>query len=155
MEHQQPPSTIIPEFRIYNRYHELERRERERKELAWEKELQIAMDLSEQSDSQQMPTCQSCPKLLEGCGESPKLRKMPSYDSCCVPAPISETRKSRRRASDDHVAKNMNNSSAVGDGGGVPTSDKDPDDVEDVRNKLQNIEFIDRTPSPSERGEET
>lgn len=35
--------TFIPEYRVYNRERELERQEREKKELQWEEELNSAM----------------------------------------------------------------------------------------------------------------
>lgn len=40
-------TAVIPEFKIYNRYQELERRAREEKELAWERELLLAMNASD------------------------------------------------------------------------------------------------------------
>lgn len=43
----EPPSSMIPEFKIYNRYQELERKAREEKELAWERELLLAMNASD------------------------------------------------------------------------------------------------------------
>lgn len=43
----EPPNAMIPEFKIYNRYQELERKAREEKELAWERELLLAMNASD------------------------------------------------------------------------------------------------------------
>lgn len=43
----EPPNSMIPEFKIYNRYQELERKAREEKELAWEQELLLAMNASD------------------------------------------------------------------------------------------------------------
>lgn len=73
---------IIPDFRIYNRYHELEKRERERKEFAWEHELLAAMNASDplglelgfghaqqqqqqqqQNQGEQKNCSKSCPRL--------------------------------------------------------------------------------------------
>ncbi|KAI4462121.1 5-formyltetrahydrofolate cyclo-ligase-related [Holotrichia oblita] len=161
----QHSSMIIPEFKIYNRYQELERRERERKELAWERELQIAMDLSDQatqkeesSTSHQIPTCQSCPKLGKGTGgDSPqKLRKMISYDSCSAVSKLagkSEKCKSRR-SSNEHVSTGKNLSVASEVNSSKSEAIGKELDTDAVRKKLQNIEFIDRTPSPSQELEE-
>lgn len=92
----------IPEFKIYNRYHELEKREREKKELAWEKELLLAMNASNplgQNEQQQQQgdddskarrqNCsQSCPRLNINASNintrlenSPRLKKLPSCES--------------------------------------------------------------------------
>lgn len=38
----------IPEYRVYNREHEIERQERERKEKQWEEELNTAMKGAEE-----------------------------------------------------------------------------------------------------------
>lgn len=48
--HQQYDNMLyIPEYRVYNRYHELQRREMEQKELEWEHELLEAMNASSTS----------------------------------------------------------------------------------------------------------
>lgn len=90
---------IIPEFKIYNRYHELEKREREKKELAWEKELLLAMDASDPLDqnkekqgdankARRQNGSQSCPRLNVNTSNintrlenSPRLKKLRSCES--------------------------------------------------------------------------
>lgn len=145
MEQQQP--SVIPEFKIYNRYHELERRERERKELAWEKELEIAMNSSVsiergKKEDGQIPTCQSCPKLDE-CAASPKLKKMMSYDA--------SYRKGKMRSLDKYCKSISEHSQLTDETVKRMTTATGTDD-----GKLQSIDFIDRTPSPVEkRGEAT
>ncbi|KAF4520356.1 hypothetical protein B566_EDAN009879 [Ephemera danica] len=55
----------IPEFRIYNRERELERRERERREAAWEQELLEAMNASESSSVLVQPATATNTKTSE------------------------------------------------------------------------------------------
>ncbi|GJQ83876.1 hypothetical protein Trydic_g6754 [Trypoxylus dichotomus] len=158
-----PSTLLIPEFKTYNRCQELEKKEKERKEMEWERELQLAMDLADPHHTFQIPTCKSCPKLLDKCfpeTESPqKLRKMTSYDSCCsgTNADAKTSERSELRATPTTstggrklavaTAGKMSSASAVN----YVETDLQPDDI---RNTLQNIEFIDRTPSPSERSSE-
>lgn len=139
-------SSIIPEFKIYNRYQELERRERERKEMAWEQELQLAMQLSEplgtenEKESQSIPTCRSCPKLDEKCIKSDaKFKKVKSHDCSFANRYRIPLKKTSNSLETDHTYR----------------SRKNHDKNVDIQEKLQNLEFIDRTPSPIERIEET
>ncbi|XP_065174193.1 serine/threonine-protein kinase 32B isoform X2 [Atheta coriaria] len=133
--------TIIPEFKIYNRYHELARRERERKEQAWERELQNAMNSSNPlevlpENSAAMHTCQSCPKLVTrqesdvtASPRSGKLQKMASYDSAIkVSTKIKHGCRSFSIKSSDIHNKG-----------------------DDLLQKVQCLDFIDRTPSPNDR----
>lgn len=151
-------TTIIPEFKIYNRYLEIEKKERERKELAWEKELETAMNSSDplgQKRSAQMSSCQSCPKLDACSKTSPQIRKMFSCDS---------NFKWTKKANDKHKSisehDKLNEECAPENSGGMLTLpdrnvSKSSTDFSDVQTKLQNIDFIDRTPSPVEKIEET
>lgn len=139
-------SSIIPEFKIYNRYQELERRERERKELAWERELQLAMELSQpfatenEQDNQMIPTCRSCPKLDEKCIKSDgKFKKVKSHDCSFGNKNRISLKKTSNSIDADYVYKmktHQENNAAI-------------------QEKLQNLDFIDRTPSPVEKTEET
>ncbi|XP_022909626.2 serine/threonine-protein kinase 32A isoform X1 [Onthophagus taurus] len=148
VEQEESPSDqpgIIPEFKIYNRFQELERKERERKELAWEEELRTAMNLSDpletkKFDDPQIPTCQSYPKLDHCCASSPRIKKMMSYDSTLKKG-----------------SKSFDKFKSGGDGA-ISSSQEDrlnvPNTVKTTAKKekgvLQNIDFIDRTPSPVE-----
>ncbi|XP_015838773.1 serine/threonine-protein kinase 32B isoform X1 [Tribolium castaneum] len=122
------PGTIIPDFKVYNRYQELEKRERERKEQAWERELELAMRSSdplkeETEPKEKIHKCTGCPKLETMINSNCKL----NYDD---------------------RGSNMSQLS-------LPDTKHDDTPVSDIQNKLQNIDFIDRTPSPVERTEGT
>ena len=123
MEH---PGSIIPDFKVYNRYQELERRERERKEQAWEKELELAMRSSDPLKEETEPRekihkCTGCPKL-EATIINPKCQTNTDGSNNKSQLPLPETEGSS---------------------------------VNDIHNKLQNIDFIDRTPSPVDRTDGT
>lgn len=116
------PLTIIPEFKIYNRYQELARREREKKEQDWEKELQLAMESSEpfKEAHGKMQKCTGC-----------KLESM-------------------------HNSKNKQYAKVTtGDESGGGKEQLQLPEKGKIDDKLQNIDFIDRTPSPVERLETT
>lgn len=105
----------------------MERREKDRKETDWEKELQLAMTLSDplglnnRDDSQPLQTSRSCPKLSDKAENvDTKFKKIKSCDS----------------SFGDKCAS---------------TSTETCERKCDIEEKLQNIEFIDRTPSPVDR----
>lgn len=120
---------IRSNFRVYNRYRELARRERELKEQAWERELQLAMEASEvqsvagkQKSFDEIKTSDR----VEGCE---KLRKGNSFDL----APIKDQRLKSSASSqleNDVKATNLRTG--------------------DIQRKLQSLDFIDRSPSPVE-----
>lgn len=115
------PGTIIPDFKVYNRYQELEKRERERKELAWERELELAMRSSdplkeETEPKEKIHKCSGCPKLETMINSNCKVQYGSAMSQLALP---------------------------------------EEETTVDIQNKLQNIDFIDRTPSPVERPEGT
>ncbi|KAF5308712.1 hypothetical protein FQR65_LT06073 [Abscondita terminalis] len=145
--------TIIPEFKIYNRYQELAKREKELKELAWERELQQAMEASDpfgskDSSDDLKQTCSSCPQkrdvdlqmhvrscdsdLLEN-SNTLILNKLTVDDT--NRSVLNETSQLNSQTHSTSIENNKPNSSAT----------------RDIQNKLQNIEFIDRSPSPIDR----
>lgn len=144
----EPQGTIIPEFKIYNRYQELERRERERKEQAWERELELAMSSSDPLKEETEPRekihkCTGCPKLESMINSNCKLKKCDQNDSF--------------GEKDDSRKGNDSNTSQLHPPPSVNQTKKSEDKtgLDDIQNKLQNIDFIDRTPSPVERVEGT
>lgn len=179
----EPAYQIIPEFKIYNRYQELERREREKKEQAWEKELLLAMNASDPLgenlvDDNILHTCRSCPKLNmqnshQNHRPNSKLKKPKSCENESF-SPSWET---------DIVDGQQNLETKPGSAAcGKPTEHKtnEPnlltlcvtcsktrkDHVNsteahsdkstcDIDKKLQQLDFIDRTPSPVEKNVET
>ncbi|KAK4875412.1 hypothetical protein RN001_011834 [Aquatica leii] len=150
--------TIIPEFKIYNRYQELARREKELKELAWERELQQAMEASDPLASNDVKqTCSSCAqkrdievslqKHFRACdsdlSENSLVLDKCTNDtivdtSCSMLDKISQLNsqtQSNENAKDLRVENIKSNSSTICN----------------MQNKLQNIDFIDRSPSPIDR----
>lgn len=177
----EPSYAIIPEFKIYNRYQELERREREKKELAWEKELLLAMNASDPlgtgctpSDNQEvLHTCRSCPKLNS---HNPKLNSKLKKPKSCEnesfnPSWDLKTDDITVKDSNSHVKESTSqNSKNIR----VTSSKKDDEqnllslcvscsrsrvnrekhsDIKtcDIDTKLQQLDFIDRTPSPVDK----
>ncbi|XP_017774375.1 PREDICTED: serine/threonine-protein kinase 32B-like [Nicrophorus vespilloides] len=142
------PKSMIPEFKIYNRYQELERRERERKEQDWERELQQAMNLSNPLDNgpETMPTCLSCPKL----DEESEPEASPS-------TPISKLSKSS--ASCDSTSgpkyKLRHGLFKHKSSGDKAEETKKKGGANDMQSRMQGLDFIDRTPSPMDRVEGT
>ncbi|KAJ3626662.1 hypothetical protein MTP99_017141 [Tenebrio molitor] len=127
--------SIIPDFKVYNRYQELEKRERERKEQAWERELELAMRSSdplkeETEPKEKLHKCTGCPKLETMINSNCKMKK---YEE-------SEGSESSNK-SQLQLPERKNEEKLCS--------------VSDIQNKLQNIDFIDRTPSPVERTEGT
>lgn len=116
------PPTIIPEFKIYNRYQELARREREKKEQDWEKELQLAMESSEPFKEDTDPKIQKC----TGC----KLESMINSKN----KQLYTNTKMSCNETDVNCKEQLK----------LPEKQK-------IDDKLQNIDYIDRTPSPVER----
>ncbi|KAF2893361.1 hypothetical protein ILUMI_12812 [Ignelater luminosus] len=154
---------IIPEFKVYNRYQELARRERELKELAWERELQLAMEASDplstgskEDTSAPTQTCSSCPKArnidMKINNTSPQIKKLRSCgpttkEGCCS----AKGGKCLNLLEDSTSSQlpSISNQNKVGSGKEkVRTSS---DTICDIQNKLQSLDFIDRSPSPVER----
>ncbi|XP_031350155.1 serine/threonine-protein kinase 32B isoform X2 [Photinus pyralis] len=138
--------TIIPEFKIYNRYQELARREKERKELAWEKELQLAMEASDPLSpvTKDNYTCSSCPKsrsVDDSCSSILKSVKIYHKTPC-----ILETKEFLDDTIIEESSQLVNQTS---DNQSATSFQKEK--VCDIQNKLQNFEFIDRSPSPVDR----
>lgn len=114
-------------FRVYNRYRELARRERELKEQAWERELQLAMEASEVQSvagkQKSFDDTKTNEDGLVGCG---KLRKGNSCD-------LDQRLKSAGASSQlENDVKTTNSRTG------------------DIQRKLQSLDFIDRSPSPVE-----
>ncbi|KAL3268489.1 hypothetical protein HHI36_007600 [Cryptolaemus montrouzieri] len=116
------PCLVIPDFKIYNRYQELERREREKKEKAWEQELESAMSSSDP---------------LSNLGNI-DIKK---HTSGSKEMNISKySQQSKKPVNIEYICDNSQLSKI-----------SESEVVEVVQNKLQNLDFIDRTPSPIER----
>lgn len=190
---------IIPEFRIYNRYQELERREREKKELAWEKELLNAMNASDplgqhectvDDNNKNLHTCRSCPKLNQQ-NSNPKLNSSklkkpkscenesfsPSWDTktsemttpttCSTTITTAPTTTTTSKSYDSTRIKQIETNKidteqnllglCVSCSGGRKdnlnkTVEAHRDNSTcDIDKKLQQLDFIDRTPSPQEK----
>lgn len=155
--------TIIPEFKVYNRYQELARRERELKELAWEKELQLAMEASDPLSTQKVDsdctmalaqTCSSCPKghhaLQKMSSSPPKLKKLRSCDSGLKEKNLGPMKKNISAELDIREHSQLN-SQKEEPNTTIEGNDSGSDTLCDIQNKLQNLEFIDRSPSPVDR----
>lgn len=157
--------SIIPEFKVYNRYQELARRERELKELAWERELQLAMEASDplqtgskEDTSAPTQTCSSCPKArnldMKINNTSLKIKKLRSCGSAtkeegCCSSSSEECLDLLEESSTSSQLPAISNQKKVGSGNEkVRTSS---DTTCDIQNKLQSLDFIDRSPSPVER----
>ncbi|KAF5273918.1 hypothetical protein FQA39_LY01033 [Lamprigera yunnana] len=150
---------VIPAFKIYNRYQELAKREKERKELAWEKELQLAMEASDPLSSNAVhQTCSSCPKERESA--SP-IQQMP-ITNCDLNleensnAVVLEKSTNSSPANNDRSSSEKNSqltSETEGSPNATSSSKRNLNggSMCDIENKLQNFEFIDRSPSPIER----
>lgn len=154
-----PQVAVIPEFRVYNRYQELERREREKKEKEWEQELLNAMNMSSAElsnnhfERNQLQSCRSCPKLNQNSLKfNSKMKKPKSYDNESFDKKNFEflddepPKKSKEKTKlkicvscSNSSGKNLEN---------YPKLEKLSCDIE---KKLQNLDFIDRTPSPTEK----
>lgn len=173
----EPACQIIPEFRIYNRYQELERREREKKELAWEKELLLAMNASDPLGNgakvDELHTCRSCPKLNNP-NTNPRLNDTklkkpkscenesfnPSWDTETPNMDMNHVSTSPK-ASDvearlEHDSEqnlltlcvSCSKSRKTVVHSTVAHSDNSTCDID---KKLQQLDFIDRTPSPVDK----
>ncbi|GLV34253.1 uncharacterized protein CBL_00184 [Carabus blaptoides fortunei] len=193
---------IIPEFKVYNRYQELERREREKKELAWEKELLHAMNASDplgqkiEASSEETNTnlhscSRSCPKLnvthtnvQSRIENSPRLKKLRSCESATFKPSGRDIKHSSSQliqkfssvesypVNEEHVekkmkaikvterpamytlcgicskqAKNVVKSEVMAKKNDIGTCD--------IEGNLQQLEFIDRTPSPTDTRNDT
>ncbi|XP_044754182.1 serine/threonine-protein kinase 32B isoform X2 [Coccinella septempunctata] len=126
------PFSIIPDFKIYNRYHEMERKLREEKEQAWEKELQNAMDSSD-------PLTGSPPgdDSTESRGCSSKSQEFDRHGP---------TGTGKQDSSNEPRNKLLSNNGQL-----LQIPEKEEIEGNEVQNKLQNLDFIDRTPSPNEK----
>lgn len=149
---------IIPEFRIYNRYQELERREKEKKEQQWENELLRAMDASDplannHSHEKQLQTCRSCPKLNQNPPKSnSKMKKLKSCDSevfnCEVrTVNLTDTKKTNN---EQNLLSFCVSCSKTEEEIGAEEVKSDMLTC-DIDKKLQSLDFIDRTPSPIDK----
>lgn len=172
----EPAHQIIPEFRIYNRYQELERREREKKEQAWEKELLLAMNASDPLGQRRqqaadddlnknLHTCRSCPKL-DTQNPKPKTSRLKKPKSCESESfnPSWDTRTSElTTAVETTPPQHRLDADQKLLGQCVSCSRSRKDDLNrtvetrsdistcDIDKKLQQLDFIDRTPSPQEK----
>lgn len=128
--------TIIPEFKTYNRYQEVEKRQREMKEQAWEKELISAMNASNPLNQGPKPVQISNSSQMQ----HQKYNSVRSKGKRVL-SPLDElsdgsTRHGRQfRLSDGSSCDKVPAKNVSGD----------------VQVKLQSLDFIDRTPSPVER----
>lgn len=167
----EPQYQIIPEFRIYNRYQELERREKEKKEQQWEKELLRAMNESDPLRNshleKQLHTCRSCPKLNHHPPKfSSRMKKPKSCESDgfnCVLQTVEITDKKKHNlktlefVSDTKKHNSDQNLLSLCVSCSKPEPEIATDDINrdnssrDINRKMQNLDFIDRTPSPSEK----
>lgn len=148
-------SKIISEFKIYNRYQELERREREKKELAWEEELELAMKSSDPlgagNTRENLHTCRSCPKLdISKLDQTThKLKKLKSCDSCIR----SKTSRPIEKLSESFHSQLHQLSEKFSDGKekSSEAEGKVVSQSKDSQNKLYSLDYIDRTPSPIDK----
>ncbi|KAK9877368.1 hypothetical protein WA026_017764 [Henosepilachna vigintioctopunctata] len=122
--------SFIPDFKIYNRYQELERREREKKEQAWEQELQTAMNSSDPLGG--LETIDN----RKQCSGGSIIRSEDACNSASVEF------EDRLNATDNEKTFPCSQLLKITeeDERGSP-----------VQNSLQNLDFIDRTPSPIEK----
>lgn len=203
---------IIPEFKVYNRYQELERREREKKELAWEKELLHAMnasdplgqnvqvDAEETANTNRHSCSRSCPKLnvthtnvQSRIENSPRLKKLRSCESATFKPgrdikhsssqliqkfssvesyPVNDDeeehveKKSSTNTNTVKVTERMSTTytlcgicSKQAKNAAVVKSEvigkKNDIGTCDIEGNLQQLEFIDRTPSPTDTRNDT
>ncbi|XP_045474241.1 serine/threonine-protein kinase 32A isoform X2 [Harmonia axyridis] len=134
------PLAYIPDFKVFNRYQEMAKKLREEKEAAWERELEHAMNLSD-------PISWAPPAK-----EMP-AKKIPAKE---IPAGCS----SKLQESDCHAPAKTENHDSLNEAKGKPHSssgpllkitEKEENEVIDDQNRMQTLDFIDRTPSPSEK----
>lgn len=127
--------TIIPNFKTYNRYQEMEKRQREMKELAWERELLLAMNASNplnQTPDQNVPTTNSS-----------KVHQHTHYGKS--KHGLSRVDEASDGASDHERLTQKTDTCSN------KAQLKSREVTGEVQNRLQNLDFIDRTPSPIER----
>lgn len=117
--------------------------------MAWEQELQLAMELSEplttdneKDCSKSIPTCRSCSKLDDKCSIKPdgKFKKVKSHDYSFGTKNRIVLKKSSHSIDTEYTYNKTKKGNDL--------------DVK-IADKLQNLDFIDRTPSPIERLDET
>lgn len=128
--------TLIPDFKTYNRYHEVEKRQREMKELAWEKELLLAMNASNplnQAPNEKVAVANSS-NVHHQKHHSKSKHSLSRVDES---PPASASQHGRQTQSSGKRGDRAQLKSREGTG--------------EVQHKLQNLDFIDRTPSPIER----
>lgn len=119
--------------------------------MAWEQELQLAMELSEplstdndKDSNKTIPTCRSCSKLDDKCinknKTDGKFKKVKSHDYTFGNKNRIVLKKTSHSIDTEYVHKTKKSNKEL--------------DVK-IEEKLQNLDFIDRTPSPIERLDET
>lgn len=133
-------TSFIPEFIIYNRYQELERRERERKEEAWESELEMAMN---SSDPLKSSSSSSINKTTE---EKTTRSRIARHAKKCGVLKVNLMKNSQ-----EDIEEEEWEGCSQARIGYLSLPDKETFRKVEEDAKLQNIEYIDRTPSPVDR----
>ncbi|CAH0554584.1 unnamed protein product [Brassicogethes aeneus] len=132
-------TSIVPEFIVYNRYQEIEKREREEKEEAWENELELAMcSPNDQKKEEELPnSSQNSDTQKQKKSQFRKLSK------CGI------LKINLMKSSEDIPEEPWEGCSTRIGYLSLPKSDNPVTQINEV--KLQNIDYIDRTPSPVEQ----